>query len=156
MKRIRVLVPVLALALALLPSSTMASTPVYHESVSGVETGQPTACGPYSLSSFAGIARGDLNGVFQIAVCHDALPNASIYGGSYWLSDGTTTVRGLFGAGGTVSPLSSIRTGSLCVEKFRVSGGPLHLDGRLVHYGHWTGTCNIFFATISGSADIPR
>jgi hypothetical protein len=172
MKRFRLLVPVLGLVLALLPSSAIASTPTtYQESVLGVETGQPTACpdpapASSSLSSFAGIARGTLNGVFQIAVCHTALaPSATILGGTFTLRNNRTTVTGYFAPGGTVTAESPYVIGSLCIQKYTVSGGlfsktwtkiPGIFAGKLVHYGLLTGTsCDpVFFATISGTATL--
>ncbi len=97
MKSIRLVVPVIALVLALLPSTALAST-TYTESVLGVETGPPQStlsCQyPNSVSSFAGIARGNLNGGFQIAVCHTPLaPSAEILGGTFILSNGTLRLR---------------------------------------------------------------
>jgi hypothetical protein len=168
MKRIRLLVPVLGLVLALLPSSAIALTQTtYHESVLGIETGQPTAClAPApgtSLSSFAGFARGTLNGVFQIAVCHTALPNATIVGGTFTFHNSSTTVTGKFGSG-TVSAESPQVIDGLCIQKYTVSGDLSsktwskirgNFAGKLVHYGLLTGgSCNpVFFATISGTAD---
>jgi hypothetical protein len=165
MKRIRLLVPVLALLLALLPSSAIASTPTtYQESVLGIETGPPqstaTCPTPNSVSSFAGIARGTLSGVFGIAVCHTPLDHsATILGGAFTVSNGTTSVTGSFARGGTVSYVSMIVIDSLCIQKYAVSGGllpsPGHFTGKLVHYGFWTGrSCSVFFATISGSAEL--
>ena len=161
MKRIRLLIPVVALVFALLPSSAFASA-TYTESVFGVETGLPqstaTCLTPDSVSSFAGIARGTLNGVFQIAVCHTPLnpsagTSAAILGGSFTLSNRTTTVHGTFGPGGTVSWVRTSVIGSLCIQKYDVSGGPELFAGTLLHYGHGTASsCNVFFATISGSA----
>ena len=82
MKCIRLLVPTVALILALLPVTALASTN-YHEAVSGVETGFPystEACpAPDSVSPFAGLANGTLDGTFMIAVCHTQLnPSAEI------------------------------------------------------------------------------
>jgi hypothetical protein len=162
MKRMRLLIPVVALVFALLPSSAFASPATYQESVLGVETGPPqstaTCLTPDSVSSFAGIARGTLNGVFQIAVCHEPLnpipgTSAKILGGTFTLANRTTKVTGSLGSGGTVSFVSTSVINSLCIETYAVSGGPEHFAGKLVHYGHLTGTsCNVFFATISGSA----
>ena len=162
MKRIRLLIPVVALVFALLPSSAFASEPtLYTESVFGVETSLPQPCGASGgtsvSSSFAGIARGTLNGVFQIAVCHTPLnPSAEIRGGSFTLSNRTTTVHGTFGPGGTVTVNGGTSViGSLCIQKYDVIGGPETFAGTLLHYGHWTGhSCNVFFATISGSATL--
>jgi hypothetical protein len=160
MKRIRLLVPVIAFGLALLPSSAFAST-LYTESVIGVETGQPTACPASaldSLSSFAGYARGTLNGVFQIAVCHAPLSasGAKIDGGTFAISNGTKTIAGAF-TSGEVFPPSLYVTGSLCIQKYVVSGALSSgkFAGTLVHYGFWTGSsCSVFFATISGKATL--
>jgi hypothetical protein len=161
MKRIRLLIPVVALVFALLPSSAFAST-TYQESVLGVETGPPqttAACGTSgSVSSFAGIARGTLNGVFQISVCHTPLnPGATILGGTFMLTNRTTAVTGFFANGGAVTFVSMSVIDSLCIQRYAVSGDllpfPGQFAGKLVHYGHWTGTsCSVFFATISGSA----
>jgi hypothetical protein len=159
MKRTFLLVPVFAVLLALLPSTAIAST-LYQETVFGIETGTPTACGANSLSSFAGIARGTLNGGFAIAVCHTPLaPSATIVGGTFVLSNSATTVTGTFAFGGTVSYVSTVVIGSLCIQKFTVSGDllppPGHFAGKLLHYGAWSGTsCNVLFATISGGAQI--
>jgi hypothetical protein len=164
MKRIRLLVSVLAVGFSLLPSTALASA--YSESVFGVETGIPVPCpaafASDSLSSFAGIASGTLNGTFQIAVCHTplvGLSGATILGGTYAVSSGTTTVTGQFASGGTVSAPKIIVAGSLCIEKYAVSGSllpsPGQFLGTLVHYGFSSGiSCNVFFATISGSAQI--
>jgi hypothetical protein len=161
MKRIRSLVPVVVLVFTLLPVSAFATTPTpYHEAVFGVETGPPQStatCGaPSSVSSFAGIARGTLNGVFLIAVCHTPLsPSATILGGTFVLRNRTTTVTGAF-ADGAVSFVSMSVIDSLCIQKFTVSGDLLpsgQFAGTLLHYGHLTGSsCNVLFATISGSA----
>lgn len=161
MKHIRRLVPILAIALALLPSSAIAST-TYEESVLGVETGNPTPCGGTdSLSSFAGIASGTIDGVFQIAVCHTplSLAVATIKSGTFVLRDDETTVLGGFASGGLVSPISaSPLTGFFCTQTFGVSGGLTprgHFAGVLVHYGYVVaGSCNVKFATISGNATL--
>ena len=114
---------------------------------------------PNSVSSFAGIARGTLNGGFQIAVCHTPLePSAEILGGTFILSNGTTTVAGGFASGGTVTYVTTFVTGSFCIQKFAVSGDLLpsgHFAGKLLHYGSGTASsCNVFFATISGGAEL--
>ncbi len=160
MKRLRQLVPVLALVLALVPSPTLAAT-TYTESVFGIETGFPQSTAecpaPNSVSPFAGIAAGTLNGVFVIGVCHTPLsPSATIVTGLFTFGNGSTTVAGLFAPGGTVSLLSTDVDDSVCVQTYSASGGLLpsgSFSGRLTHYGLWTGTsCIVLFATISGSA----
>jgi len=164
MKRIRLLVSIIALCLALVPLSAIASTTTYTESVHGVETGLPQSTqscpNPWSVSPFAGVAAGTLNGGFLIAVCHTPIGpgGATIEGGAFTISNGATTVTGAFAPRGTVVPLSSQVTGSLCTQKYFVSGGLLpsgHFGGTLAHYGFWTGSsCNVFFATISAKATL--
>jgi hypothetical protein len=164
MRRIRLVVSTLAFGLALLPLSAVASTTTtYYESVHGVETGFPvstdTCQSPDSVSSFAGLADGTLNGGFAIAVCHTPLTfsGATIKGGAFTISNAVKTVTGAF-AGGTVGAPSVQHTGYLCTEKFVVNGGLLpsgEFVGKLAHYGFWTGSsCNVFFATISGNAKL--
>ena len=161
MKRISRLVPLLAIGLALLPATALAST-TYHESVFGVETGFPqstTACPyPNSVSSFAGAASGTLDGVFQIAVCHESLgTSAKILRGTFTVVGDDAIVHGAF-AGGRVTRVSGSTTGSFCTQTFTVSGTLLpagSFSGKLKHYGYGTATsCNVFFATISGSATL--
>src|SRR5439155_23861811 len=138
-------VPVIALVLALLPSTALAST-TYTESVLGVETGPPqstpSCLDPNSVSPFAGIARGTVNGGFQIAVCHTPLmPSAKILSGTFILSNGTTTVAGGFASGGNVTYVTTFVTSSFCIQKFAVGGDLLpsgHFAGKLVHYGSGT------------------
>jgi hypothetical protein len=164
MKRIRLLVSIIALGLALAPLSAIASTRSYIESVHGVEIGLPQSTqscpSTWSLSPFAGVAAGTLNGSFLISVCHTpiGLSGATIEGGVFTISNGATTVTGAFAPRGTVTPLSSHVTGSLCTQRYFVSGRLLpsgHFGGTLVHYGFWTGiSCNVFFATISGNATL--
>jgi hypothetical protein len=160
MKRIRLLVPVVALVLALLPTSASAST-TYGESVLGFETGVPQSTAecpaPNSVSPFAGIAQGTLNGIAVIGVCHTPLnPGATILFGIFALTNGKTSVTGIFAPNGMVSFVSTSVIDSFCIQKYAVSGGLLpsgNFAGTLLHYGSWTGTtCNVFFATISGNA----
>jgi hypothetical protein len=160
MKRSRLLVSVLAaLGLALLPSVALAAS--YSESVAGIETGLPLSTAlcpnPNSVSSFDGIAGGTLTGGFQIAVCHSPLTSggATILSGTFAISNGTTTVAGLFTSGVVSAPKTTV-FGSLCIQKYVVTGSLSigQFGGKLVHYGYWTGTCNVFFATISGSAQL--
>ena len=161
--KIRLLVLLLGLGLALIPSTAMAAT-TYTESVKGVETGLPQSTAscpaPNSVSSFAGIASGTLDGGFQIAVCHTQLTTsgATIDGGAFRFSNGTTTVNGAFKSGGKIFPPSLSVSGAFCIQKYTVTGGLApagHFGGTLTHYGFWTGSaCNVFFATISGSATL--
>jgi len=162
MKRISFLVPAVAFVLALLPVTALASTN-YNESISGIETGFPystSSCpAPDSVSPFAGVASGTLDGTFQIAVCHTPLaPDATILGGSFVLTSTSTTVTGAFASGGTVSLVGESVSDGLCTQTYAVSGGLLpagKFSGTLTHYGYWTGSsCSIFFATISGRAQL--
>lgn len=162
MKRIRLLVSTVAIALALLPAAALASTN-YNEAVSGIETGFPystESCpSPNSVSPFAGVADGTLDGIFQIAVCHTPLnPNAEILGGSFVLTNSAMTVSGQFAPGGTVSLVGGSVSNGICTQTYTVSGGLLpagKFSGALVHYGLWNGgSCSVFFATISGRAQL--
>ena len=150
-----------ALLLALAPTAAMAST-TYNESVAGIETAVPTSCGApnsgESLSSFAGVAFGTLDGAFSAAICHTPLgpAGARILGGAFTLSNRSATVSGLF-TGGTVSPPSMRIFGSICVQEYVVAGTLTggSFTARLTHYGIWDGTnCNVFFATVAGRATI--
>jgi len=161
--KIRLLVLLLGLVLALIPSTAMAAT-TYTESVRGIETGLPqssSACpAPSSVSPFAGIATGTVIGTFQIAVCHTQLTTsgATIKSGAFTFSNGTTTVNGAFTNGGRIFPPMLSVSGAFCIQTYVVTGGlsPAgHFGGKLTHYGFWTGSaCNVFFATISGSATL--
>jgi hypothetical protein len=162
MKCIRLLVPTVGLILALLPVTALASTN-YHEDVSGIETGFPYTTydcpAPNSVSPFAGLANGTLDGTFMIAVCHTPLsPSAEILGGSFVLTSSAKTVIGRFARGGTVSLVGESVSDGTCTQTYAVNGGLLpdgKFSGALVHYGLWTGSsCSIFFATISGRAEL--
>jgi hypothetical protein len=159
MKRIY-LVGLAAVLLAVLPTAVTAST-TYTESLAGIETGIPTPCGPAgsgdSLSPFAGVAFGTLNGTFTGSICHTPLPSATILpGGAFALMSKSTTVSGTF-AGGTVMQVGPTGTfGIFCLQKYAVVGGlsPAGKFGAtLMHYGLWDGkTCHVFFATVTGMA----
>jgi hypothetical protein len=162
MKCIRLLVPTVALILALLPVTAFASTN-YHEAVSGIETGFPYSTvdcpAPDSVSPFAGLANGTLDGTFMIAVCHTQLnTSAEILGGSFVLISSAKTVIGQFAPGGTISLVGESVSDGTCTQTYAVGGGLLpdgKFSGTLVHYGLWTGSsCSIFFATISGRAQL--
>jgi hypothetical protein len=162
MKSIRLLVSTVAVILALLPVTALASTN-YHEAVSGIETGFPystESCpAPDSVSPFAGLANGTLDGTFVIAVCHTQLnPSAEILGGSFVLISGARTAIGEFAPGGTVSLVGQSVSDGTCTQTYAVNGGLLpdgKFSGTLVHYGIWTGSsCSLFFATISGRAQL--
>jgi hypothetical protein len=160
MKRFYMFVLATAVLLAALPSAAAAST-TYKESISGIETAVPTACGPGgsgdSLSPFAGVALGTLNGAFAAAICHTALPNASIVpGGIFTLTNALSTVSGAF-AGGTVRQIGSTQVvWFTCTQKFAVTGSLTPAGSfvvQLKHYGFWDGkTCHVHFATVVGTA----
>ena len=160
MKRVYFVGLASAVLLALLPTAAAAST-TYKESISGIETGVPTACGPVnsgdSLSPFAGIALGTLNGAFAAAICHTALPNATILaGGVFKLTNAIVTVSGGF-AGGTVTQIGPTQVFLFtCVQKYAVVGALTPAGSfvvQLKHYGFWDGkTCHVHFATVVGTA----
>lgn len=162
MKRLRFVVPVLGLLLALLPAGALAATH-YTEQVEGVETGVPQSTpscpAPWSVSPFAGAATGTIDGVAQLSVCHTPLsPNATIEGGTFSISGANGKVTGQFAPGGSVIYLGTLSTGGgFCLQQYSVSGGLLprgSFNGSLTHYGFETGAgCSIFFATITGTAE---
>jgi hypothetical protein len=162
MKRIKLLVAGLAVVLSLLPSTVLAAGP-YTESVFGIETGFAAGgCGAAGdQSTFAGTATGTINGAFQIAVCHTPLtPNATITGGTYTVTNATTTLNGDFPPGGSVTQLDGTRNlGSLCIQQYTVIGALTPagsgFTGKLTHVGLADeGSCNVFFAFITGTAFI--
>jgi hypothetical protein len=158
MKRIRLLLAGLAVVLSLLPSTVLAAGP-YTESVFGIQTGfspSAAACQGAELSSFAGTAHGTLNGVFQIDVCHTQLDTtARITGGTYTLTNQETTLTGSFVPGGSVLLLAQNNYGALCIQRYAVSGGLTPgggFSGILTHVGFVAnGSCNVFFAFITGT-----
>lgn len=160
MKRVYLIGLAIAGALALLPTAAAAST-TYTESISGIETAVPTACGPAnsgdSSSPFAGVALGTINGVFSAAICHTPLPTASIVsGGVFKLTSISRSIQGGF-AGGTVRQVGPTQIVFFtCVQKYAVvgaltPGGTFSIE--LTHYGFWDGkTCHVHFATVMGKA----
>ena len=160
MKRVFLFGLAAATVFALLPSAAAAST-TYTESISGIETAVPIACGPAnsgdSSSPFAGVAVGTINGVFSAAICHTPLPNAKILsGGVFKLASISTTVTGGF-AGGTVTQVGPTQIIFLsCVQKYAVVGTLTPagtFSAQLTHYGPWDGkTCHVHFATVVGKA----
>ena len=67
-------------------------------------------------------------------------------------------VAGFFAPGGRVTFQSMDVTDSLCVQRYAVSGSLLpsgSFSGTLVHFGFLNGgSCQVFFATITGSAQL--
>lgn len=156
---IRPLLIATSVVLALLPTAAIAST-TYYEKVAGIETGVPVSCAVNgdSLSSFAGVAFGTLNGTFAAAICHTPLgTSATILSGSFALSNQSTTVIGAF-TGGTVTMSGpTLVFGSICVQNYTVAGTLSNgtFGGKLTHYGFEVGsTCNVVFATVAGRATL--
>jgi hypothetical protein len=162
MKRVYLFGLATAVLLALLPTAARAST-TYTESIAGIETAIPTACGVAnsgdSLSPFAGVALGTLNGAFAAAICHTPLPNATIVpGGVFKLTNTFVTVSGGF-AGGTVRQIGPTQVFLFtCVQKYAVVGALTPAGSFMVqlkHYGTWDGrTCHVHFATVTGTATL--
>ncbi len=157
---IRPLLIATSVVLALLPTAAIAST-TYYEKVAGIETGVPVPCAVNgdSLSSFAGVAFGTLNGTFAAAICHTPLGStvgstAYIVGGAFALSNGVT---GTFTAGTVTMSGPTLVFGSICVQNYTVAGTLSNgtFGGKLTHYGFEVGsTCNVVFATVAGKATI--
>lgn len=176
MRKIRkqVLAVAMGIALtALLPVTAFAATTAY-ESISGVEIGIPTPCGASgsgeSKSSFAGTAKGTINGVWSASVCHTALSTtpgvtATISGGTFRVSGvrGWTYVStsGTFTSGsisaGVETDYVSQGVGT-CIQVFGVGitgTGSSSFRATLVHYGaFYSGRCHVFAATLNGTGQI--
>jgi len=158
--------------LALAPTTVFAASA--SESISGVELGIPTSCGPSgstdSTSTFGGTATGTINGVWSASVCHTELSIAP--GPTATISGGTFRVTGFRGwhyvkiVGGFVS--GSIPAGveadyvvngvGTCTQVFavRISGtGPSTFAATLTHYGlFFSGSCHVVSATLNGAGQI--
>ena len=158
--------------MALTPTTAFAATA--DESISGVETGIPTACGQsgsgYSMSSFAGTAGGTITGVWSTSVCHAELSiahgaTAKISGGTFHVSGfrGWSYVRiyGNFSWGSvdlgteTVHAIAGVGT---CTQVFRVrlvGTGPSTFNATLMHYGaFFAGSCHVVSATLNGTGHV--
>jgi hypothetical protein len=155
-----VLGSLVAVFLALVPTTVLAGT--YTEpTVAGIETGVPVpgcAGDQTSLSSFAGLAFGSINGVFTASVCHTPLTStgANIVGGVFTLTNGTTTASGEF-TGGTITPSTTTLIGNLCLQKFAVVGSLTKggsFSAILTHYAVGAACAAVFFATVRGSATV--
>ena len=166
----RLAIAVGAALMALTPITAFAATA--DESISGVETGIPTACGAsgYSMSSFAGTAKGSINGVWSTSVCHAEL--STVRGAKATISGGTFHVSG-FRGWSFVSLYGRVLSGSVflgtetdhavagvgtCTQVFSVSlngTGLSTFNATLVHYGaFFAGTCHVFSATLNGTGHI--
>ena len=154
-------------SLALLPTTALAAS-TGTESISGVETGIPTACGPSgsgdSMSSFAGTASGTINGVWSASVCHSELSihraMATISGGHFRVSGFVhwryVTTSGIF-TSGYIGPgvetdyvINGVGT---CTQVFRLSiTGTGTFTATLVHYGaFFDRSCHVLSATLKGT-----
>jgi hypothetical protein len=159
--------------MALTPTTAFAASTAV-ESISGVETGIPTACGLAgsgdSMSSFAGTTGGDIKGVWSTSVCHAELSiapgaSAAITGGAFHVSGfrGWSYVRlyGKFGSGsvslGTETDHAVAGVGT-CTQVFSVNIkgiGSSTFKATLVHYGaFFAGACHVFSATLNGTGHI--
>jgi hypothetical protein len=157
-------------SIALLPTTALAASSA-TESISGVETGIPTACGPSgsgdSKSSFAGTASGTINGVWSASVCHSEPSvhgvTATISGGSYRVSGFVhwryVSTSGTF-TGGSVGP--GIETDYVihgvgtCTQVFAVTiTGTGTFNATLEHYGaYFNNSCHVLSATLKGTGHI--
>jgi hypothetical protein len=159
---------VLASILAIGSAATaVASTPTnHHDTVVGIETGQPTA----GLSPFAGYAFGQLPGPWAAGVAHGNLPTTqgaygTITGGTFTLTS-SRTVTGVFNfnaQGIQLLGTSSDEDSGLCTETYLISdtlqlvspAGIGSFVAVLRHYGFLVaGHCQVFFATVSGTVDL--
>jgi hypothetical protein len=152
----------LTLALLLVSASVANAATTYTDTIVGIEyAATPT------VGSFAGLAEGDLPGVFNVQVVHTVLDQtATITGGTFVLltslADVPTAISGTFG-GGTVTQLDK-NTHPCRDQHYAVSGslanvgvggagtGTGSFNATLTHYRtRIEGQCVTFFATITGS-----
>jgi hypothetical protein len=162
--RIRAVLP-LTLALLLVSASAANAATTYNDTVAGIEyAATPT------VGSFAGLAQGDLPGVFNVQVVHTVLDDAAtITGGTFVLytslADVPVAISGTFG-GGTVTLLDK-NTHPCRDQHYAVSGtltnvgvagagsGTGTFTATLTHYRTRTdGGCVTFFATITGGVSL--
>lgn len=158
--------------MALIPTAAFAASRTASESISGVEIGIPTACGSgESMSSFAGAARGTINGVWSASVCHAGLSiapgrAAAISGGAFHVSGvaGWKYVRasGTFDSGSidAGTEIDAVLNGvGTCTQVFELSigktGTSIFFTATLMHYGaFFAGSCHVVSATLSGAGQI--
>jgi hypothetical protein len=150
-----------------LAATAVAST-TYHDTVVGIETGQPTA----GLSPFAGYAFGQLPGPWFAGVVHGNLPTTQgaygeIYRGGYFtLTSGTRQIAGTFDPnpqGIQLIATSSDEDSGFCTQTYLISdtlklvspAGIGSFVAILRHYGFMVGgQCAVFGATVSGTVDL--
>ena len=158
--------------LALAPITVFAISA--SESISGVELGIPSACGPSgstdSMSTFGGNATGTINGVWSASVCHTELsiapgPTATISGGIFRVTGfrGWHYVRiiGSFVSGSIPAGVETdnvVKGVGTCTQVFAVSingTGPSAFAATLKHYGlFFSGSCHVVSATLNGAGQI--
>ena len=158
--------------LALAPTTVFAASA--SESISGVELGIPTPCGPSgstdSISTFGGSATGTINGVWSASVCHTELSiapglAATISGGSYRVAGFRgwhyVKVVGSFTSGSIPAGIENdhvVKGVGTCTQVFAVSingTGPSTFTATLKHYGlFFSGSCHVVSATLNGVGQI--
>jgi hypothetical protein len=158
--------------LALAPTTVLAASA--SESISGVELGIPTACGPSgstdSMSTFGGGASGTINGVWSASVCHTELsiapgPTATISGGVFRVSGFRgwhyVAIVGSFVSGSIPAGVENdylVKGVGTCTQVFAVSikgTGPSNFVTTLKHYGlFFSGSCHVVSATLNGAGQI--
>jgi hypothetical protein len=153
-----------ALALVALAGALPGEAPglpaaIRSDRIYGIEVVSPPGEGV-----FAGVARGDLPGVWQAGITHTPLrPGATITGGSFSLTTlrggHRVTLRGRLAPGGSIRLVSA---GSGCAnQRYRVTAALTGLGSRtwhgrvlasLVHYRHrLLGICLTYAATVRGT-----
>lgn len=174
MKRSQRLALAVGLALMALAPVTVFAASTATESISGVELGIPTPCGPSgsgdSLSAFGGGAAGTINGVWSAGVCHTPLsiapgPTATILGGTFSVTGfrGFHYVRitGSFVSGSIPAGVETdyiVKGVGTCTQVFAVSingTGPSTFAATLEHYGlFFSGSCHVGSATLNGTGHL--
>jgi hypothetical protein len=154
-------------ALLLATTQLVDASTAYTDTIYGAEY----AATPY-LGSFAGAARGDLPGTFDVQVQHtDLSGTAAITGGTFTLYttiDGTPAVVGGSFTGGSVTQIDKNTQG--CRNQHYAVSGTLESVGvggtgtgtgtglfaaTLTHYRtRIAGDCVTYFATISGAVSL--
>jgi hypothetical protein len=163
MRWVRVFVASAVTAISLAAAGGAAAA-TFTDRVAGIETAFFEVSPGVEVSSFAGIATGDLLGPFSATVTHAPLAagGAIIDDGSdgdFRLLNPGGVVRGDF-TGGAVTPIGSqpgCGTQVFDVDadldvRRRSSAGTGHVDALLTHLRTtFLGTCVTFFATIKGT-----
>jgi hypothetical protein len=158
------------LALMALTPITVLAASTAVESISGVELGVPTPCGPSgssdSQSAFGGSATGTITGVWSASVCHTLLAiapgaTATISGGTFRVAGfrgfSYVKITGSFVSGSIPAGVETdhiVRGVGTCTQTFGVTingTGPSTFAATLVHYGlYFSGSCHVGSATLNG------